>query len=156
MWHHHMWMKMNLFVTGQTFRRVLSYHSDILYKKQDLKMLWWLNQTSTMRHPASICISDKFPRWTMHGQMGKFYTFCVPCSHLLYEEHAQKTYIPTHVWSCYNLCKACWNWSPFFSWEWSFLLVWSPSPVSLAGNTRLKQLQGSEVTSFSLAAAVDS
>lgn len=40
-----------------------------------LKMLWWLNQTSTMRHPASICIGQKFLRWTVHGQMGKFNMF---------------------------------------------------------------------------------
>lgn len=80
--------------------------------------------------------------------------FCVTYPHLLYEDIRQ--YIPTHVWFCYNLCKACWNWSPFSSWEWSFLLVRSPSPVSLAGNTQLKLSQGSEVTSFSLAAAGES
>lgn len=38
----------------------------------------------------------------------------------------------------------------------SFLLVQSPSPVSLAGNIQLKQSQGSKVTSFSLAAAIGS
>lgn len=157
MWHHHMWMKMNLFVIGQMFRRVLPYHNDILYKKQDWKCYGDWTKPALWRHLASICVGHKFLRWTMHGQLGKFYMFSVIYPYLLYEEHAQKTvHFPTHVWSCYNLCKACWNWSPFFSWEWSCLLVWSLSRVSLAGNTRLKQLQGSEVTSFSLAAAVDS
>lgn len=150
MWHHHMWMKMNLFVTGQMFRRVLSYHSDSLYKKQDWKCY------GDWTKPAlwDILLPSALVRSFLGGQcMDRWVGFrcsVLPIHTCCMRNKLIRQYIPTHVWSCYNLCKACWNWSPFFSWEWSILLVWSPNPL------QLKQSQGSKVTSFSLAAAVDS